>query len=497
MSGELLSVLLGFQPEAPELRERREYDRQAREFVEHLSKIGTAHFLKGADTPQDFLDVLDPAVNSIAYAFTLRVRLHGAFDRKNTAQLEPGSALWNRLVLFLETFDSVQMRYAGLEYRKLVDYVEQIARGVGSPALAISPLRAAMLRLDPTTGCFTSIHLRFVQLCLETRSYTAAVPILDNYIHSFPSVVPASIREGMEYSVPCADSSTSGEYIHTKSGHSDRITLADVQEYYLLGAMAYLGARQFKDAYQMLEQALVVPTASVANGLMLEAYRKWLLVGCLANNKSSKQTPRAANSNAIKLVRTASKAYEALADAFSQFGDLSKLKAQAAAGHDLWAEDGNTGLVDELVQHQSRSFVSRLSRTFSAIPVSNIATSVGGNVDDTTAFVETLIRDGYLNARLERNDKAGVGGVLRFSLDPTQGPLAKSEKQQQLALLQQTERTNRLCGQVKDADFRLSISKEYSEHVRRQSKKSGGGGGGEAMDLGNWGEDEDEDIMGS
>ncbi|KAF1949316.1 hypothetical protein CC80DRAFT_429572 [Byssothecium circinans] len=493
MSGELLNVLLGFQPQAPELRERREYDKHAREFLDALHKIAPSYFLKGADTPQDILNVLDPTTNSIAYAVTLRLRIQNAIDRKATAPLQPGNSLWNSLVLFLESFDPVQMRYAGIEYKRLVEYVEQIARGVGSPALAIAPIRSAMLRLDPTTGCFTCTHLSFVRLCLETRSYTAAVPILDNYIHSLPSAIQPLLRDGTEYSVPCADSTTSGEFIHTRSGHSEKITLADVQEYYLLGAMAYMGARQFKHAHQLLEHALVVPTANVANGLMLEAYKKWLVLGCLVNNKSAKQTPRTANSNAMKQVRNAAKAYEALVDAFSQFGNLLKLKAQVAAGHDMWAEDGNAGLVDELVQHQSRSFVSRLSRTFSAIPVSNIATSVGGNVDDTTAFVETLIRDGFLNARLERNDKPEVGAVLRFSHNPTQGPLAKSEKQQQQALLEQTQRTNALAEQVKDADFRLSITKEYAEYVRRQNKKASGGSA-DAMDMGGWG-DEDEDMM--
>jgi hypothetical protein len=38
-------------------------------------------------------------------------------------------------VLFLETFDPVQMRYAGQEWRKLVDSVEQIARATGSVCL--------------------------------------------------------------------------------------------------------------------------------------------------------------------------------------------------------------------------------------------------------------------------------------------------------------------------------------------------------------------------
>lgn len=122
---------------------------------------------------------------------------------------------------------------------------------------------------------------------------------------------------------------------------------------------------------------------------------------------------------------------------------------------------------------------------------------MGSSAEELTTFLETLIRDGYLNARLERMDKSEAGAVLRFYLDPTQGPLAKTEKQQQQALLEQTKRTNRLAGQVKDADYRLSITKEYVEYVRRQSKKAGGAGNGaDPMDV-SWDDgDADEDIMG-
>lgn len=140
-----------------------------------------------------------------------------------------------------------------------------------------------MIRLDPTTGTFTSTHLSFIQLCLETRSYAAAEPILDNYIHTLPSKIPNIVRDGLEYSVPCADTASSGEYIHQSSGHSEKLSIVDVQEYYVLGAMAYLGTRQFKKAQQFLEHVLIVPSSNVANGLMLEAYKKWVLVGCLVD----------------------------------------------------------------------------------------------------------------------------------------------------------------------------------------------------------------------
>jgi COP9 signalosome complex subunit 3 len=57
MAAELLSILLGFQPDAPELQQRREYDKAAREFVSNISNITPSHFLKGVDTTNDVLSV--------------------------------------------------------------------------------------------------------------------------------------------------------------------------------------------------------------------------------------------------------------------------------------------------------------------------------------------------------------------------------------------------------------------------------------------------------
>jgi COP9 signalosome complex subunit 3 len=150
--------------------------------------------------------------------------------------------------------------------------------------------------------------------------------------------------------------------------------------------------------------------------------------------------------------------------------------------------------VTEVVDSQLRSSISRLSRTFSAIPVSNIATNMGGSPEEVMQYLETLIKDGHLNAHLEQSDKPNVGSVLRFFLNPSEGPLAKSEKQQQQVLVEQTSRTNALAQQVKDADYRLTLTKEYLENLKRVNKKQSAGG--EAMDTA-WddGMDAEEDIM--
>jgi COP9 signalosome complex subunit 3 len=57
MSGDLLTVLLQFQPDSEELKQRRDYDQAARSFVSQLNNISASHWSKGVDTPQDVLAV--------------------------------------------------------------------------------------------------------------------------------------------------------------------------------------------------------------------------------------------------------------------------------------------------------------------------------------------------------------------------------------------------------------------------------------------------------
>jgi COP9 signalosome complex subunit 3 len=150
-------------------------------------------------------------------------------------------------------------------------------------------------------------------------------------------------------------------------------------------------------------------------------------------------------------------------------------------------------LVNQLLDHQYRFYISRLSKTYSAIPIANISNNLGGTVEELTDYLEVLIKQGHLNAQIERPDKSGLGVVLRFYLDPSQGPQAKTEKQQQQGLFEQTQRTNTLAEQVKSADYRLSLTKEYVDHLKRLNKKAANGG--EAMDT-SWDDGVvDEDLM--
>ena len=70
--------------------------------------------------------------------------------------------------------------------------------------------------------------------------------------------------------------------MNARSGISDKVTASNVHEYFLLGGMIYIGLQKYREAARLLEYALSAPTnGGAVNGLMLEAYKKWVLVACL------------------------------------------------------------------------------------------------------------------------------------------------------------------------------------------------------------------------
>lgn len=69
------------------------------------------------------------------------------------------------------------------------------------------------------------------------------------------------------------------------SGLTGMYDATDILRYYLLGAMAYIGLRDWIRASFYLEFVLSMPTNNTATGIMLEAYKKWVLVGLLIDGK--------------------------------------------------------------------------------------------------------------------------------------------------------------------------------------------------------------------
>lgn len=143
--------------------------------------------------------------------------------------------------------------------------------------IAIVPIRTAILRLDPSSSCFTSTHLLLVHLCLHAGAFASALPVLENDIYHFPSIS----EKNSHLPLSCAHHDTSSTYITTASGLSDKLIHSDHLKYFLYGAMIYMGLKRWERALLFLEIVIMSPSHNTASMIQVEAYKKRVLVGLL------------------------------------------------------------------------------------------------------------------------------------------------------------------------------------------------------------------------
>jgi COP9 signalosome complex subunit 3 len=119
----IASHLLEFPPEGQLSPEQ--YNSSIKSFVDSLFKTDVSKVLK-ADGQQDFLQILNPGVNSISYLFILALRYRQFNNAKSQTQTEARTLLLQALN-FMQQFDPIQIRYVGTILRDVVEQALTLA----------------------------------------------------------------------------------------------------------------------------------------------------------------------------------------------------------------------------------------------------------------------------------------------------------------------------------------------------------------------------------
>ena len=137
------------------------------------------------------------------------------------------------------------------------------------------------------SSTLTSTHVAFVNLCLEAREYSSALPVIDQDIYFLPaaSSKQAETTANPLSPFPCSKHQTAATFITPSSGISSHLVYQDYLLYFLYGAMIYLALKNWNRAQIFLETVVGCPTANAASKIQVEAYKKLLLVGLLRVGK--------------------------------------------------------------------------------------------------------------------------------------------------------------------------------------------------------------------
>lgn len=493
---DILPILLAFPPEKSEkastpkagLLSPKSYDKAIHEFIKNVDGIPEKDYSKSVEKKittkkkKNLLELLDPAVNSIAYLITInhQVAATSSTDQKHI------DALATYARLFLATFDPIQIRYAGRDFLTLWDWMMQdLRQNEGNNHLSF--MVDALMRLDPTVGTLISPHLDVVRLCLARGVPSQALPILDKDVHS----LPMKTQKGVTDELPSEEHELSNAWITEKSGFGLRLDTQHVLEYYLIGASIYIGLGIWHRARLFLECVILSPTIQhTASALQVEAYKKWVLVGLIAQGKPYPD-PKTHDTIVYKSLKTLGKIYDELATDF-EMRNSKKLQADAETGWRDIQDDGNAGLLREVVTACVRYRIIDLQKIYVALPVTRVAHLLDMAPGEALQTLQAMIQEGHLSASL---CGAGADTVLRFHNTTS----AESRNDLQA----QTLRIQSLVTQIRDADRRLQLTKEYADHARRNGR-GGPEDPADAMDL-TWDapgalsmavdQDNDEDLM--
>lgn len=282
-------------------------------------------------------------------------------------------------------------------------------------------------------------------------------------------------------------------YLNPDYGLTQKLSSRDYLEYHLYGAMIYMGLKQWEKAMSFLEIVLLAPTATSTSTIMVEAYKKWALVGLLLNGKAS-LLPKGANKNMMRNVHALARPYDCLVEAFGS-GRLVRLKGEIEEGQQFWLSDCNFGLVLQVYDAFRKFSVLRLANIYAALPLPEVARRTSPEPTDlveTASYIASLIASGDLKATLTRSpDAAAAAATLRFL---SSSSVIRTEASLHQELQSHQAELENILKHVQDSDHRLEISREYIDKLRLMKKQKEqearvGPSGGLAM------ADFEEDVM--
>ncbi|KAJ5788091.1 hypothetical protein N7457_003081 [Penicillium paradoxum] len=472
-----------------------EYDRRIRELVEYFKRLLSTNALDSFAKDDSFLDHFDPAIDSIPYLFGLHLQIQKARELNSDIfpeDLRPMGRLWIRATRFLGCFDRVQIRYAGREWRQLVELIGHASQAASMPLLGATVLKDAMLRLDPSCCVFMSSHLLFVRLCLQAKAYSCALPILNKQICHFP-VLPD--RSSSMPSVLCADHGSSMFFITETSGLSSMLSYRDYLQYFLYGGMIYMALTEWRKALHFLGVVISAPSATSLSMVMVEAYKKYVLVGLLERGKLC-SPPSITTPHAVKLYQSLGRPYIVLAHAF-ELGDLRSLKAEFEAAREVWCADNNLGLVFQVVDAFFNRTIINIGKKFAALTVADLAKQVflfPVGEEAAESAISSLIMSHALDATLVNNRNHARPSMLRFSAIQSL-PQLSHELDLQSQLKHERRLMEILVGSLKETNNNLGLSDEYVDNLQKGQVWLGSGDAnltaGEEITL-----EMDEDLMG-
>jgi len=349
------------------------------ELCEHLNK-SVEVLQRNPGQLDTVLESLDMVQHSLGYLAVLVAKL-GQENVEN----------WGDLLAKCDTFISLcnpeQIRFSPNSLSDLCHILTNELVKRDCAIRGISIISRAIRKLQVTPTSLTPAHSDLAKLCLTSKCFSPALPFLDTDIN----------------------------LICKENGQFDAVYLL---MFYYYGGCIYTALKKFERALYFFEVCVTCPTAAVSH-VMLEAYKKYQLVGLLVHGdkpkafKDNLALPKYTSPVVGKFLKPLCSAYNEIVTAYHS-NNSAELRAVVTKYQELLTTDSNMGLVNQVVASQTRTNIRRLTRTFITLSLSDLASRVGlATPSDVERELVGMIEAGSIHATISQQD-----GMVRFDTNP-------------------------------------------------------------------------------
>lgn len=342
---------------------------------------------------------------------------------RHTPSLQGDLLFFEETARFLGSCSVDQIRRAPGCFASLCSFFRAHAIRLDQAKRAICPLLKAISAICHAPGSICPAHSDLFQVCLLTKCYSAAAPLLVEY--------------------PVA--------VDPKATH---VTATDVLLYCYYGGMVLTGLRQYVRAQNLYLAAITAPT-QVLNAITVACLKKYTLVSLIVSGKVE-ALPNYVSPPVLRALKGECAPYSELARLVSAGTDAAataQLTEFAIGRHEIWRADGNAGLVQLVISSKFCRGVKSLTETYSTLSTTRMADLVG--LPDAASVQEQILRmvdSGNLHACIDERQ-----GIVSFLEDP-EGFSSKDSWARLDGLIQ---RCMEVSSAVAEADHAVSCDKTF------------------------------------
>jgi len=329
-----------------------------------------------------------------------------------------------QLTSFIANADGVQLRQCPILIVEICQIVADHLTKRRQSIKGINLIIAAIKALQSHPRQLTSIHAILLELCLASHALKSALPFLVDDIDDFTSELRGSECKSLLL-------------------------------YFYYGGMVFASLKKFREAIYFFEACIRVPATTLSH-VMLESYKKFVLVSLIQNGEVP-QPPKTAAQVVNRLLKPTAPAYCDLTQAFSTHNPVDLTNA-ITRHQEVFRRDGNFGLVKQVKSAQTKINIQRLTKTFLTLSLADVAAIVQlpGGAQQAESYILSMINEAEIYAKINQRD-----GMVVF--------LDNKEKYDSPLMMQKIEKQIEVCVELNkrlgDMNERLAKNPDYISKV--------------------------------